>query len=105
MIVIASRHPARRTSGSGVFSNIIRNIFTSTTKNVIKKVVHSEAAHKLANAVVNGVVSGTEKLVDNVVSDLKRKEEKVQNNQPQKKKAKLDIYDIINKGGSGIILD
>ena len=105
MIVIKSRHPVRRTSGSGVFSNIIKNIFTSSTKNAIKNAIHSEAGHKLANAVVNGAVSGTEKLVNNVVSDLKRKEEKASNEQPLQKKVKLNIYDIIGKGGSGIVLD
>ena len=63
-------------SESGIFSDIIKNIFTSSSKNVIKKAIHSEAGHKLANAVVNGAVSGTEKLVNNVVSDLKRKKEK-----------------------------
>ena len=105
MIVITSRHPKRRTSGSGVFSDIIKNIFTSSSKNVIKKAIHSEVGHKLANAVVNGAVSGTEKLVDNVVSDLKRKKEKALNDQPDKKKKKLNIYDIIGKGGSGTVLD
>ena len=54
---------------------------------------------------VNGAVSGTEKLVDNIVSDLKRKKEKASNDQPHKKKVKLNIYDIIGKGGSGIVLD
>ena len=45
---------------------------------------------------VNGAISGTEKLVENVVSDLKRtrKEEKVPNDQP-----KLNIYDILKKVG------
>ena len=105
MIVITSRYLKRRTSGSGVFSNIIKNIFTSSTKNAIKKAIHSEAGHKLANAVVNGAVSGTQTLVNNVVSDLKRKEEKTSNDQPLQKKVKLNIYDIIGKGGSGIVLD
>ena len=95
MIIIAPRHPRR---GSGIFGDIIKKVTSTGVKKVIKRAVTSATAHKLAEAVVNGAVSGTEKLVENTIADLKRKEE------PIKKNIKIDISDLINSG-SGIVLD
>ena len=126
MIVVKSKYHARKYcyGGSGIFDAILKNVINKTTssaiaqkvvnaatkdglKNVINKAANSAVAHKVADAVVNGATSATQKAVENTVTDLlsKRKASTTADGGSIKKKLKVDISNLINKSGSGIVLD
>ena len=126
MIVVKSKYHARKYcyGGSGIFDAILKNVINKTTssaiaqkvvnaatkdglKNIINKTANSAVAHKVADAVVSGATSATQKAVENTVTDLlsKRKAPPATAGGSVKKKLKVDISNLINKSGSGIVLD
>ena len=109
--------------GSGILDAIFKNVINKATssaiakkvvnaatkdglKNVINKAASSTIAHKVADAVVNGATSATQKAVENTVTDLllKRKAPAAIDG-GRIKKLKIDISSLMNKAGSGIVLD
>ena len=127
MIVVKSKYHTRKYcyGGSGILDAILKNVINKTTssviaqkvvnaatkdgiKNVINKAVNSTITHKVADAVVNGATQATQKAVENTVADLlKRKAPPVTDGggRTNKKKFKVDISNLINSSGSGIVLD
>ena len=101
MIIVKPKYHARKYcyGGSGIFDALL--------KNVINKAANSAVVHKVMDSVVNGATSATQKAVENTVTDLlsKRKAPPPATGGSVKKKLKVDISNLINKGGSGIVLD
>ena len=125
MIVIKSKYHTRKYcyGGTGIFgtifkkainkttsSAIARKVVNAATKNNIKKVINKAATsaitHKIADAVVSGAVSATQKAVEDKVTDiLKRKAPPPRSAPVKNKKLKIDVSNLINASGSGIVLD
>ena len=128
MIVVKSKYYARKYcyGGSGIFDAILKNVINKTTssaiaqkvvnaatkdglKNVINKAANSAVAHKIVDAAVNGATSATQKAVENTVTDLLSKRKAPPATAADggcvRKKFKVDISNLINKSGSGIVLD
>ena len=127
MIVVKSKYHARKYcyGGSGIFDAILKNVINKTTssaiaqkvvnaatkgglKNVINKTANSAVAQKVADAVVSGATSATQKAVENTVTDLLSKRKSpttAEKGGSVKKKLKVDISNLINNSGSGIVLD
>ena len=117
MILIKPKYHARKYcyGGSGILDAIFKNVINKKVvnaatkdglKNIINKAASSTIAHKVADAVVNGATSATQKAVENTVTDLllKRKAPAAVNG-GRIKKLKVDISNLMNKAGSGIVLD
>ena len=126
MIIVKPKYHARKYcyGGSGIFDALLKNVINKTTssaiaqkvvnaatkhglKNVINQAANSAVVHKVMDSVVNGATSATQKAVENTVTDLlsKRKAPPPATGGSVKKKLKVDISNLINKGGSGIVLD
>ena len=126
MIIVKPKYHARKYcyGGSGIFDAIFKNVINKTVtsviaqkvvnaatkdglKTVINKAANSVIAHKVVDAAVNGATAATQKAVENTVTDLlsKRKAPAAIAEGSGGKKVKIDISSLINKGGSGIVLD
>lgn len=126
MIVIKSKYPKKKYcyGGTGIFDTIFKKVINKTTssaiarkvvnaatkaniKKVINKAATSAITHKVADAVVSGAASATQKAVEDKVTDiLKRKAPPPPRSAPVKnKKLKIDVSNLINATGSGIVLD
>ena len=126
MIVIKSKHHTRKYcyGGSGIFDSIFKNVINkatssaiaqkvvnAATKDNIKKAINKAATsaitHKVADAVVSGATTATQKAVEDKVTDiLKRKAPPPPQSAPvTNKKLKIDVSNLINASGSGIVLD
>ena len=126
MIIIKSKHHTRKYcyGGTGIFDTILkkvinkgtssaiaRKVVNAATKNNIKKVINkvatSAVTHKVADAVVSGAASATQKAVEDKVTDIFKRKRKAPPPVPatNKKKLKIDVSNLINASGRGIVLD
>ena len=124
MIVIKSKHHTRKYcyGGTGIFDTILkkvinkgtssaiaRKVVNAATKNNIKKVINKAATsavtHKVADAVVSGAASATQKAVEDKVTDILKRKAPLPKPVTNKKKLKIDVSNLINAKGGGIVLD
>ena len=124
MIVIKSKHHTRKYcyGGTGIFDTILkkvinkgtssaiaRKVVNAATKGNIKKVINKAATsavtHKVADAVVSGAASATQKAVEDKVTDILKRKAPPPKPVTNKKKLKIDVSNLINAKGGGIVLD
>ena len=124
MIVIKSKHHTRKYcyGGTGIFDTILkkvvnkgassviaRKVINAATKDNIKKVINKAATsaitHKAADAVVSGAASATQKAVEDKVTDILKRKAPPPAPVTNKKKLKIDVSNLINAKGGGIVLD
>lgn len=124
MIIIKSKHPIKKYcyGGTGIFdtifkkvinkgtsSAIARKVVNAATKDNIKKVINKAATsavtHKVADAVVSGAASATQKAVEDKLTDILKRKAPPPVPATNKKKLKIDVSNLINASGRGIVLD
>ena len=124
MIIFKNKHPAKKYcyGGTGIFgallkkvinrgtsSAIARKVVNAATKGNIKKVINKAATsavtHKVADAVLSGAASATQKAVEDRVTDILKRKAPPPVPVTNKKKLKIDVSNLINARGGGIVLD